>query len=356
MSRDGVIAAFELQAQWCAEMNSPFTEGLMRRAADDLRAGTGPVTKLIGDWPGHPLADALMMRFAGALHAAALSGRDAKLAALYPDFNPDWKLDDVWAAAVDFLAREEAWVREFLKSPPQTNETRRAIVLLPAFLALARHGPLHMLEIGASAGLLQMWDTFRYRTSTWAWGAGDGPLIDTTWNGPPPRDLDAAPAVASRAACDRNPLDVRDAEHLLRLRAYLWADQRDRFERFDGAVAAAIEGGAQVERADAVDWLERKLKGDLPAGVTVIYHSVVWQYLPPDVRGAGEAAILAAAERATPERRLAWVRFESNRLFGYDWDNIGDMACDYRLWPGDERHLVARADGHARAVTYLADT
>ena len=100
MSRDGIISAFELQAQWCAEMNSPFTEGLMRRAADDLRGGAGPVSKLIGDWPGHPLADALMMRFAGALHAAALTGRDPALAKLYPDFNPNWRLDDAWDAAL----------------------------------------------------------------------------------------------------------------------------------------------------------------------------------------------------------------------------------------------------------------
>src|SRR5262249_6353908 len=152
------ISSFDLQAQWCDEMGSPFTANLMRAAARDLRDG-GPVAAFIGDWTGNPLTDALMMRFAGALHAASLSGRDDRLAALYPDANSNanTRFEELWAAALDYLKRDEAWVRDFLKSPPQTNETRRSIAMLPGFLALARKGPLHLLELGASAGLLQNW-------------------------------------------------------------------------------------------------------------------------------------------------------------------------------------------------------
>ncbi len=352
MTIDTVISSFELQAGWCDDMGSPFTASLMRAAAADMRAD-GFVAKLIGDWPGNPLADALMMRFAGALHAAALSKRDADLAALYPDNNPNWRFDDIWPAALAFMQRDETWFREFLKSPPQTNETRRSIALLPAFLSLARHGPLHLLEIGASAGLNQMWDRFRYETPAWSWGEMGGPFIDTDWRGDAPTDLDVRPVIASRAACDRNPLDVRNPDHGLRLSAYVWADQPERFTRLQSAIALARDANVHVESADAAEWVEAKLAGELPVGVTVLYHSVVWQYLASETRVSIEAAVEAAAKRATPERRMAWVRYEVGRLFGLDGP-IDQMGIEVRSWPGNERRVIARADGHARWVEYLA--
>src|SRR5947208_689508 len=66
-------------------------------------------------------------------------------------------------------------------------------------------------------------------------------------------------AVRDRAACDLNPLDIRDPNQVLRLRSYIWPDQADRLARFDGAVALALEADTRVERADAAIWIADKL-------------------------------------------------------------------------------------------------
>lgn len=349
MALENVIAAFEAQAVWCDQMDSPFTAALMRAAAADMKAG-GSVADLLRDWPGHPVADALMMRFAGALHAAALSGRDGQLAKLYPDDNPNWSIEAIWPVALAFLRRDDAWVRDFLKGPPQTNETRRSIGLLPGFLSLAKYGPLHTLEIGASAGLNLNWDGFRYETTSWSWGDKSGPRMDTDWRAPAPTDLDANLIVASRAGCDVNPLDVRNADDVLRLRAYIWADMPARLARFNSALALAKARNVHVDRADAGAWLAGKLAGELPEGVTVIYHSVVYQYLPEQTRATMRAAMESAVARATPTRRLAYLRFEPGMIL-----NIGGqadhMGVDLQTWPGGERRLLVRTDGHARFFT-----
>ena len=60
-----------------------------------------------------------------------------ELAARYPAARPDWSMDEVWPVARAFLARERAAVAEFIRSAPQTNETRRSIALLAGFLAFA---------------------------------------------------------------------------------------------------------------------------------------------------------------------------------------------------------------------------
>ena len=184
-----VLEEIRLQASYCSEnqFGSPFTEQLLTRCADDLASG-GIVAKLTDGWTGNPRTDAVSLRIAGAVHAAALMGKDQRLQAEYPDTRTDWSMDRVWPLAKDFLRREEAWVRDFMKSPPQTNETARATGLVCGFLWLAQQAPqpFHMLELGASAGLNLNWDRFRYAHPPWRKAGGQGPLIPTVVSGHAP--------------------------------------------------------------------------------------------------------------------------------------------------------------------------
>lgn len=349
MSREDILAHFNEQAAFCDAYGSPFTGQLIRRFAGDLESG-GPTAALIGDWPTNPRADALALRLAGALHAAALDGRDAALAELYPNARADWSMEETWPAARAFLAREHKWVTAFIQSAPQTNEVRRSIALLAGFLRFAKdwQGPIDMLEIGASAGLNMNWDRFQYRTSSWSWG-GDSPVaIDTDWSGPPP-PIEVAPNVRTRAACDLNPLNINDPSQLLRLRSYIWPDQPERFARFDGAVALAQHAGVHVERADAATWLQRKLADRARDAATIVYHSIFLQYPPRDARAAIVAAIHQAGGAASSEAPLAWVRVEPEALTDGVRDSLR-MVIDLTTWPGGERRILGYTDGHVRAV------
>ena len=123
------------------------------------------------NWPGQPRADALSLRLAGALHAAALSGRDPALAAEYPATRTAWQAGTVWRAARAFLAREREWVGGFLPPPADERDPPRdrAACGLPP-VAARFDLPFDMLEIGASAGFDQFWDRFAHRTGAWTWG------------------------------------------------------------------------------------------------------------------------------------------------------------------------------------------
>ncbi len=343
-----LLAHFAEQALHCEGYGSPFTARLIEAMQRDLAAG-GPVADLVGDWPGSPRADAVPLRLAGALHAAALSGRDAALAAAYP---PGWEADAVWQAARAFLERERAWVAEFLRSPPQTNETRRSIALLAGFLHLGeRFGlPLELFEIGASAGMNLHWDRFAYRTDAWAWGGPSPAVIETDWRGPPP-PLDAPIRVHARAACDQRPPDLRDPEARLRLRAYIWADQAERLARFDAAADLALANGVAVERADAAEWLEHRLPRRETGALTVVYHSVFFQYPPRETRERIQAAIERAGEAGPGP--LAWLRLEPEAALGGPRESIRFLV-DVVTWPGGERRTLATTDGHVRSVTVVS--
>jgi hypothetical protein len=279
-----------------------------------------------------------------------LANRDAELAAHYPSHLANWSIDAIWPLARALLERQQNTAAQFIDSAPQTNETRRSIALLAAFLAFAQNwkGGVDMLEIGASAGLNLNWDLYTYRTRSWAWGV-EGPVqITTDWSGPAP-PIEADIDVRSRAACDLNPLDVGEEAQVLQLKSYIWPDQPERLARFDGAVALARETGVRVERAEAAEWLAQKLPQRADDAATIVYHSVFLQYPPREARAAIAETIQAAGARASQRAPLAWVRLEPEALT----DNVRDsarMTIDLTVWPGGKRRILGHTDGHVRAV------
>lgn len=347
-----VLEEFRLQARFCGEFGSPFTGQLLARCADDIEA-RGIVARLTDGWSGNPRADAVSLRLAGALHAAALTGRDKRLAAEYPNVRPDWSMDQVWPIAQAFLEREEAHVHDFMKSPPQTNETARATALTCGFLWLAERSPqpFHMMELGASAGLNLNWDRFAYAHPPWGRAGLAGPAIPTRVEGPVPawRDL----AIASRAACDQNPLDPADPDDRLRLRAYVWADQTQRMERLNAAIDLARATGLKPEKADAGEWVRRRLGEELPEGASVVYHSVFYQYPPTAVRQAIRDAIEEAGTRTSERRRLAWVRFEPESVIGGERGSAR-YVLNIVSWKNGERSeaTLAEVDPHGRSMAW----
>lgn len=345
-----LLAHFAEQAGFCIALGSPFTGQLIERMREDIIAN-GPTAALVADWPGNPRSDAVSLRLAGAVHAAVLTGRDTALAALYPAHNPDWRMNDVWPAVRALFERDQAWVRGFIQSPPQTNEIHRSIALLAGFLTFAHdwNGPIDMLELGASAGLNLHWDKFAYRPNGWSWGGESPVVIDTDWNGPPP-PLAARPNIRNRAGCDLNPLDIRDDAQVLRLKSYIWPDQPERIARFEGAVALARANDVRVDRADAAEWIAQKLAARADDAATIVYHSVFLQYPPREARAAIADAIKAAGARATSSAPLAWVRLEPEGLFGGEI-NSARMVFDIVTWPGAARRILGHTDGHVRAVS-----
>ena len=355
MAAPNIPDHFEEQAGWCRQLGSPFTAELLMAMRADFMIG-GVVHTLVGDWAGNPRADALGLRLAGALHFLVLSGQSTALADVYPKGETGWDMEIVWPVANDVLLDHQGWVLEFIQSAPQTNETRRAFMLLIGLKTIAKRfgQPIHLLELGGSAGLNQNFDAFHYDAGSWQWGDPASPMkVTTEWDGDAP-DLSAPLTIQSRKACDLNPLDISDPATRLRVKSYVWADQPERLNRFDAAADIAIERGTKVEKADAADWLKDELANRPDNAVTVIFHSVFFQYPPLDVRQDIIGQIETAGGAASPTAPVCWLRYEPGNL----WDrstvlNANNMVCDLRIWPGDEHITLARSDGHVRKVEAL---
>ncbi len=337
--------AWSRQIAWCDGNGSPFTARVLEAAWADRERG-GAFAALMPGWSGDAGADAVPLRLAGALHALALSERDAALAALYP---PRQEPGDLAHAVAAAMAHHCDLIAEYLAVAPQTNEIGRSAVLLPGFAAIAQATglPLATFEIGASAGLNQLWYRYRYRLGDMAWGeANSEVLIRAEWQGPMPA-LPAHIDVASHAACDVSPIDLHSEGAALRLMSYVWPDQHERLERLRAAIGLARRLQVHVDAADALTWAQGVLATQRPGCATVIYHSVMWQYMPEPTRNGLRGLIEATGSHATRQAPLAWLAFEPPAADAH-------MLLTLTLWPGGERRVLAEAHPHGKWVKWIS--
>lgn len=340
-----VRRAFVGQAEHCERMGSPFTALLCRLAAKRLDTRDTVGAAILG-WPSHPGNDALPLRFAGALHALVLSGRAPKLAALYPPHKLP-PADQLWATVLETMAAESDFILATLRSPPQTNEVGRSAILLGGFLEIAAATRLKLVtsELGASAGLNMFWDRFAYELNGVTWGnPASAVRLAPRWTGKLP-PLTAPVTVKARAGCDLNRLDARNPEHRLRLLSYVWADQNQRIQRLSAALDVAAADPPDIATADAADWIEARVAAQPEGTAHVVYHTIVWQYLPLATRERISAALYRAGAATTATRTLAWLRFEAD---GKEPGGVLTLTS----WPGGETRILARADYHGAWVDW----
>jgi len=277
-----IVGALRRQSGFCQEFGSPLTALILENLACDVDSD-GITARIIAGWSLPPTASALSLRLAGAFNHLVITGQAPELARFYPP-NP-WPEDTATFNRILLAtaARQAPVIRDFLHHVVQTNETRRSIALMAGFLEVVRRTglPLHLLEIGASGGLNQMWHQFFYELGTdYTWGNSESSVrLSCDWTGDPP-PLYIRPQVRYSRGCDIAPIDIHNDEEVRRIRSYIWPDQLDRLERFGAALDLARRTDVRVDKADAADWLENELERRPGDAVCIVFHSIMWQYLP----------------------------------------------------------------------------
>ena len=341
-----VREAIEWQARHSENAGAPCTARLNRAELAILETDTATGRRM-ANWQGLSLADAMPLRIAGGLHWLYLSGEDRRLEPVYGGLLTDQGAID--AIVADMAVKFDARLMPWLDGPPQTNEAGRSASVMAGLLWLSgRLGPRFELnEIGASAGVNTMMGRYFYDLG----GTTAGPSLSRMriapeWRGSPP-PANPVEIVAARG-CDRAPVDLTDPDQALKLKAYVWAEAAERMARIDTAIAMAQRAAPELERMDAVDAVRDMLARPQEAGVTrVLFHTIVWQYLPEASQDAITAMMEDAGHAATAERPLAWVSLETNRAtFAHE--------LRVRYWPGGDQAVhLANAHPHGAWVEWL---
>jgi len=340
--------AIAWQARACEGMGAPGTARVIAAELAVLESDTRCGERLRG-WPGLALEDAVPLRLAGGLHNLHLTGKDPRLAPVYAGaVTAQAEVDAIVLAVV---RDHDAALLDWFESAPQTNEAGRAACVMAALLWLAqRIAPRFELnEIGASAGINTMLGRFGFDLGGVLAGTpGSAIRLAPEWRGPSPPEVPVT--IVSAQGSDIAPIDLTDPAQAERLKSYAWPELPARLARIDATVTMARRDPPPLERAEAADWVERRLAAPQASGVTrVLFHTIMWQYLPAESRDRIERAMEQAGQGATVDRPLAWVAFETSRQsFRHE--------IRARFWPGGESWtLLGSAQAHGAWIEWFGD-
>lgn len=343
-----VLESIERQAVSCAHIGSPLYARLLEGLADDHRAG-GLTAQLLDHVSANPVHDAVPLRLLATLHRLALAGDAPELAAQYPSCGGTWSGDDLTPMFLRASAAHLDEVRHGLQRNVQTNEVGRAAALAAGCSLVAERTGLALrtLELGASAGLLSRWPHMCFDTGESTTGDSESELrFGPDWYSSPLPHLVPAIRVVEQAANDISPIDVLTPAGELTALSFVWPDQDERRHRLAAAIRIARAHPVRIDAEDAGAWLAQRLARDPADGTaTVVFHSIVWQYLPTATRDLVRSTLDTAGARSTERRPLHWLRMEPATA----------AHADLRLttWPGGAEERLAEVGYHGADVRWL---
>jgi hypothetical protein len=344
-----MLEHLRVQARACADLGSPMYADLLARVAADVERG-GPAQDVLAGHEADPGPSALGLRLLGSVHRLVLERRAGALATFYPSVGGSWEAEGGWSAFRDLLHEQPVAVAAWLDHPPQTNEVGRAGALVGGLLRIGESHrlPVRLLEIGASGGLNLRADRFAYVVDgAVVQGPEHSPLrLEQPWRGRPVvpwPDLE----VVERLGCDTDPVDVSTTEGRLTLTSYVWPDQLTRLERLRRAFEVADRVPAEVRPVDAVSFVRDLALRE--GTVTVLWHSVMWQYLPAEDRRTVTAVVEELGAAATPDAPFAHLYAEPARR-APDADH--EFLVGLQQWPGGERQVIGTTVGHGLPTTW----
>ena len=307
---DEMLRALLHQAEACRQLGSHMYHALFTDLAADYADG-GRTYALLAGRSLRPLHDAVPLRLAGAIHRVVLQGKDDRLARHYPSMGGK-PAEDFTADFIGYMRDHLEDIERGLATQVQTNEVGRSVVHLVISHWLTTLGveEFSLLEIGASAGLNLNFDKFYGCYGPLRMGDPSSTLRfmgDWFTNAPDVPRVGAR--VIYRRGCDISPLDITKQEDEDRLLSFVWSDQRVRLERLRATISFAKSHRPIVDTASADDWIEQQMERRSD-NATVIFHSIVWQYLGTETQNRLKNAIYEAAQSATTSAPIVWVRME----------------------------------------------
>jgi hypothetical protein len=236
----------------------------------------------------------------------------------------------------------------------QTNDVQRSLALRVGLSLIGRRvrQPVHVIEIGASAGLNLRFDRYGYQVSGECFGDRRSPVqvVAERVGAAPVPDLSRIPPVASVRGVDLNPLDVADPDARSWLEALVWPEN-DRQRRLLGAAIDLVRSDPPAVLAgDAVDVVPR-LARQLPTGAPRVVFQIATRIHVPQERQQRFDDAIATLGQTGPLWAI-WVDHLPEPDPRPSPSRPGGAL--YLSAPDGARTMIAVVDGHVTWIEMLA--
>lgn len=154
--------------------------------------------------------------------------------------------------------------------------------------------------------------------------------------------------IVERCGYDIAPIDVTTPDGEMTALSYVWPDQGVRLQRLRGAIAAARDVPAGLVRQTASDAVAGLTLAD--GALTVLWHSITWQYLADDERASVRGAIRSIGSHATARSPFTYLTLEPART-GRGAPPAFFVRC--RIWPAGHARILGTCHPHGPPVNWF---
>lgn len=322
---------------------SPFYYDLSNKIAEDVA-----LLNLAGYCrQGQPMPNL----FLGAVHFLLLANLTHELATYYPSINPTIQEDLPFPLFRDFCGANEETIKHILATKiVQTNALNRTAYLMPIVFSLFESGTaINLIDIGTSAGLTLNLDLYEYDYGDKRkFGNSLVKINCEIRSGKLPKFAKNI-RINNKIGIDQNPLDVKDSQNALWLKALIWPDRSQRFERMAKAIELAQTSNIQLVKAVEIADFKRIIKAQSIDTLLVVYHTHVLYQFSKEAR----IAFWQMLDTIGQERDFYYLAAESASVLEYDY-GLGDVLVELTTYQNGvkSKRLVARTNGHANWVKW----
>ncbi len=286
----------------------------------------------------------------GVVQYLLLKQPDVPLAAFYPTItNAVPPSEDPYPYFYAFCMSHRDEIIQLLTTRlVQTHEVGRCALLLPIYGIVAsrtNYQSLSLVDVGCSAGLNLLWDRYAYDYGDGQlYGDAASPLkltCELRGEHRPPLPTRLSP-VANRLGIDLNPIDLRDLDAVLWLKALIWPEHTERVANLERAIEVLQQHPPHLLAGSVLDHLPQLIAATPGDTILCIYHTYSLYQLSPADRERLSGIISAASFT----RDIYWFGIEGNRD-----GNFVTMTC-YQHGMGEET-LLARCQPHGRWLEWL---
>ena len=281
---NAITSQLRQQARHCKGHGAPKTASVVAALASALRDPSTLCTSKLRHWSSSLLEDAVGLRLAAGLHYLHLTSREPRLQEIYE--GRITRQEEIDRVVANVIFDHDKELLTWFDTTPQTNEVGRSgSILLGLVWAHAHTLPnnlnFEVLEIGSSGGLNLLMPHYRYTflaengKKSWTWGDENSMVhIQPKLRGPLPPCPEPFRIISAKG-CDLHPVNLKNNDEALRLRAFVWIDMEWRVRNLEEAIKIANNHPPLVAKEDAGVWVKAMLNPNLKNQEVVVCSCIV---------------------------------------------------------------------------------
>lgn len=288
--------------------------------------------------------------FFAAVHYLLICNPSQELAKYYPSLKSDYLKNLPFQLFIEFcLKHKEAIIEIEQTKIVQTNALNRTAYLMPILSNLFGNKEISIVDIGSSAGLTLNMDKYEYHyNNKYSFGKSSVIIQSEIRKGTLPK-FNNPVILKNKIGIDQNPLNLTIIENEKWLKALVWADLNERFNKLSNAINIAKNNPITLLKGSDTNFFKNVIQSQHKELPLVVYHTHTLYQFSQKKREEFWDMIDTVGKK----RDLTYIAVEGSKVFHINYKSNGVLVELTEYKNGNKTNkILAETNGHANWIKW----